>query len=210
LNSKGNLPQWWFDSSFIILVVLAFSILIVIFDRPVREKIREIRLRRKKDSVARKYAPQFKDLVERSRVFSYSIRDLMDSLRNHYTNDIKSQLEKFSLQTSDQQKTDDIMFNVQKEIDKSAKSYRDLYLIMKRFESLLEMDKRNLQIIEVFVHEIMTTTDKPIAKGIEASFEAFREKYDDFIKDMIDFCHRINQESESEDFPERYFEYVKK
>ena len=134
----------------------------------------------------------------------------MDSLRTHYAGDIKSQLEMFSLQYSNQQEIDNIMFNIEKEIDKSDKSYRDLYLIMKRFESFSEIHKRNLRIIDVFVHETVTSTKEPIAKGIEASFEAFREKYNDFVKDMIDFCHKMNQESESEDFPEHSFEYVNK
>ena len=134
----------------------------------------------------------------------------MDSLRNHYTNDIKSQLELFSLQYSNQQEIDQTMFNIEKEIDKSDKSYRDLFLIMKRFESFWEIHKRNLRITEVFAHEIMISTKEPIAKGIEASFEAFREKYNDFVKDMTDFCHKMNQECESEDFPEHSFDYVNK
>lgn len=64
--------------------------------------------------------------------------------------------------------------------------------------------------MEVFVHEITGTTEKPIAKGIENDFEAFREKYNDFIKDFTDFCHKMNEETESGNFPERSFEYLKK
>jgi len=210
LSNSGNLPQWWFYFSLILLVALAFFMPIMIFAKPVCEKIREARLRRKRDSVSRKYASQFRDLVASSRRFSYNIRNIMDSLKNHYANDIKSQLAMFSLQDYPQQGIDNIMFDIEKEIDNSNKTFHDLCLIMKRFESVLDTYKRNLKIIEVFVHEIMTTTEKPIAKGIEANFEAFREKYNDFIKDITDFCHKINQESETYNFPEHTFEYVNK
>jgi hypothetical protein len=210
LSNSGNLPLWWFYFSLIVLIALFFSIPIMIFAHTIRERIRRARLERKRDSVSRKNATHFKDLVESFRRFTYSIREIMDSLRNHYTNDIKSQLELFSLQYSNQQEIDQTMFNIEKEIDKSDKSYRDLFLIMKRFESFWEIHKRNLRITEVFAHEIMISTKEPIAKGIEASFEAFREKYNDFVKDMTDFCHKMNQECESEDFPEHSFDYVNK
>lgn len=183
---------------------------IMIFARPVRKKTREIRLRRKRDSVSRKYTSEFKDLVERSRILNYDTRTIMDSLRNHYTNDIKSQLAMSSLQDYGQQGTNDTMFDIEKDIDTSGKTYRDLRLIMKRFQSVSDIQRRNLKIVEVFAHEMMTTTEKPIPKGIEAEFEAFREKYNDFVKDITDFCHKMNQESETQEFPERYFEYLKK
>jgi hypothetical protein len=212
LNNSGNLPSWWFGFSLILLIALIFFMPIMIFVKPVNEKIREARLGRKRDSVSRKYAPQFKDLVANSRNFNYDIRTTMDSLKNHYTNDIKSQLAMFVLQDygQRQQEIDNILFDIEKEIDKSDKTFRNFYLIMKRFESVLDTYKRNLKIIEVFVHEIMTSTEKPIAKGIEAEFEVFREKYNDFIKDVKDFCHKINQETESYDFLEHPFEHLKK
>ena len=67
-----------------------------------------------------------------------------------------------------------------------------------------------MKIHEVFAHEIMITTEKPIAKGLEADYEAFREKYNDFLKDITDFCHNINRETGAWDFPEHSFEYLKK
>jgi hypothetical protein len=210
LNNSGNLPSWWFSFSLIVLIALIFLMPIMIFARPVREKIRDIRLRRKRDSVSRKYASEFKDLVERSRVLNYDTRTIMDSLRNHYNNDIKSQLAMSSLQDYGQQGTNDIMFDIERDIDASNKTYSDLRLIMRRFESVSDIHKRHLKIIEVFAHEMMITMEKPIAKGIEAEFEAFREKYNDFVKDMTDFCHKMNQESKSHEFPERSFEYLKK
>jgi hypothetical protein len=210
LSNSGNLPLWWFYSSLIALTALIFSIPMMIFAHPIRERIRRARLERKRDAVSRKYASQFKDLVECSRRLNYDTRTIMDSLRNHYTNDIKSQLAMSSLQDYNQQGTNEIMFDIERDIDASDKTYRDLLLIMKRFESVSDIQRRNLKIIEVFAHEMMTTTEKPIAKGIEAEFEAFREKYNYFVKDINDFCNKVNQESKSNDFPERSFEHVKK
>jgi hypothetical protein len=210
LNNSGNLPSWWFSFSLIVLIALIFFMPIMIFANPVREKFKDVRLERKRNSVSRKYASEFKDLVERSRILNYDTRTIMDSLRNQYTNDIKSQLAMSSLQDYGQQGTNDIMFDIEKDIDASDKTYRDLRLIMKRFESVSDIHRRNLKIIEVFAHEMMTTAEKPIAKGIEAEFEAFREKYNDFVKDITDFCHKVNQESESHEFPERSFQYLKK
>ena len=210
LNNSGNLPSWWFSFSLILLIAVIFFMPVMIFSRPVLEEIRKVRLKRKRDSVSRKYASEFKDLVERSRRLNYDTRTIMDSLRNQYTNDIKSQLAMSSLQDYGQQGTNDIMFDIEKDIDASGKTYRDLRLIMKRFESVSDIQRRNLKIIEVFAHEMMTTGEKPIAKGIEAEFEAFREKYNDFAKDITDFCHKVNQESGTQEFPEHSFEYLKK
>lgn len=210
LSNSGNLPSWWFYFSLIALFALIFSIPLMSFAHSIRERIRRVRLERKRDVVSRKYASQFRDLVECSRRLNYDTRTIMDSLRNHYTNDIKSQLAISSLQNHGQQEINEIMFDIEKDIDASDKTYRDLRLIMKRFELVSDIQKRNLKLIEVFAHEMMTATQKPIAKGIEAEFEAFREKYNPFMKDVKDFCHRINQEIENYDFPEHSFEHLKK
>lgn len=209
LNNSGNLPSWWFGFSLIVLIALILFMPIMIFAKPVREKIKEARLGSKRDSISRKNASQFKDLVSRSRRFNYDIRNTMDSLRNNYVSDIKNQLAMSLLQNINLTAIDNITYDIEKEIDKSDKTFRDIYLIMKRLETVLDTQRENLRTIEVLAHYIMTSTEKPIAKGIEAEFEAFREKYNDFIKDTNDFYHNINQESESHDFPE-HFEYVKK
>jgi len=136
LSNSGNLPLWWFYSSLILLVILALSMPIMVFTKPFRERIREVRLKRKRDSVSRKYASQFKDLVASSRRFNYGIRETMDSLRSYYANEIKSQLAMFIMQdySQTQQEIDNILFNVEKDIQTSDKTSRDLYLAMIRFE----------------------------------------------------------------------------
>lgn len=134
----------------------------------------------------------------------------MDNLRSHYASDIKNQLAMSSLQEHGQQEINEIMFDIERDIDASDKTYRDFLLIMKRFKLVSDIQRRSLKVIEVFAHEMMTTTEKPIAKSIEAEFEAFREKYNYFVKDITDFCNKVNQESKSNDFPEHSFEHLKK
>lgn len=210
LSNSGNLPSWWFDFSLILLIALTFFMPTVIFARPIKERIEELRLVRRRDAVARKYSSKFKDLVIRSRNFNNTIRYILDSLRRHYENDIKSRLAMHVLESYNESEVQNILYNIEREIDESESRFCYLLLIMKHFEMLLDIYKRNLKVIEVFVHEIMSTTEKPIAKGIEADFEAFREKYNDFIKDITDFCHTINQETKGWNFPEHSFEYLKK
>lgn len=151
-----------------------------------------------------------KDIVIRFRVFNNSAKPLIDNIKRQYENEIKSQLAAYVLGSYNENETYDATVVIEREIDESDKTYHDLCLLMKQFESVLESYKRSLKIHEVFAHEIMATTDKPIVKGLEADYEAFREKYNDFLKDVTDFCHSINQETGRWDFPEHSFEYLKK
>lgn len=210
LSNSGNLPSWWFDFSLILLIALTFFMPSMLLARPIRERIRETRLERRLNAVSRRHTSELKDLVIKSRNFNSLIRNLLDNLRRQYQSDIKSQLSSHTLESYNESEIQNTIFNVEKEIDESDNTYRDLYLLMKRFESVLDTYKKNLKVIEVFAHEIMTATEKPIARGLEADFESFREKYNDFLKDVTDFCHKINQETGRWDFPEHSFEYLKK
>jgi hypothetical protein len=188
LSNSGNVPLWWFYFSLIVLIALFLFTPMMIFAHPIRERINRARLERKRNAVSRKYASQFKDLVECSMRLNYDTRSIMDNLRNHYATDIKSQLAMSSLQDHGQQQIDYLMLDIEKDIDESDKTYRELRLIMKRFEAVSDIQRRNLKIVEVFAYEITTATGKAIAKGIETEFETFREKYNDFVKDMTDFA----------------------
>jgi hypothetical protein len=66
------------------------------------------------------------------------------------------------------------------------------------------MNKKSLEIIDKFAHEMINLTQKPIAKGIEDDFESFREKYNYFVKDFKEYCKKCNQELEEteREFPE--------
>ena len=211
LSNFGNLPSWWFFLSLFILIALMISMPIMIFMRPIREITEERMLQRKLDRISRKYTPKLKDLVIKSRAFIHSIRSLLDGITNYYQGDIiKSRLAAYTLGHYNRDKAYNEITNVEREIDESNKTYRNLCLLMERFESILDTYKNGLEVYQVFAHEMMNTTDKPIAKGLEAEYEAFREKYNDFLKDVTDFCHNINQETGRHDFPEHSFEYLKK
>lgn len=103
-------------------------------------------------------------------------------------------------------------FEIEARLNESNKTFRDLYLIMKQFELCLNTYTRHLKIIEVFAHEMMTQTGKrvAIAKGIEDEFEAFREKFNDFVKDFKDYCREVNQELGEREFPEWAIDRIKK
>jgi hypothetical protein len=210
LSSSGYIPEWWFHFSLIFLIVLAFSVPVMIFTKPISKKVSKLRVERKRNTIAQKYLLEFKNLVDASRTLSYSIRSILDSLRNHYSNDIKSSLVLHTLQSYSDQGIQNSFYSIEKELNESNKTFRDLSLIMKQFELVLDIHKKYLKIIEELVHEIMNLTQEPIAKGIEAEFESFREKYNDFVKDFQDYCKKVNQELGDRVFPEWAMEYIKK
>jgi len=210
LSNSGNLPSWWYQFSFVFLIILMVSVPIMLFERPFSEMIADARLIRKRDSVSRKHASEFKDLVNASKGFNSSIKMLLDNIRRHYENGIKNRLAMHVLESYNDSEIQNDLYRIEAEINASDGSFRESNLIMNEFEFVLGIYKKNLKNLEVFAHEIMATTEKPIAKGIEADYEAFREKYNDFLKDVIDFCHKMNQETGTWDFPEHSFEYLKK
>lgn len=210
LSSSENVPWWWFHFSFIVLIALAFSIPSVIFAKPISRRLNESKLRRKRNAIARKYFLGFRDLVDASRRFDSSIRSIEDSLRTHYSNDIKSSLARHVLQSHVELEIRHTFFEIEERLKESNKTFRDLYLIMRQLEFCLDIYTRHLKNIEVFVHEITSQTGKPIAKGIEAEFEAFREKFNYFVKDFRDYCQKVNQELGERKFPEWAIDYVKK
>ena len=137
---------------------------------------------------------------------------LKDSLRTHYTNRIQSSLAMHVLQSLAESEIRNKFFEIEARLNESNKTFRDLYLIMKQFELCLNIYTRHLKIIEVFAHEMMTQTGKrvAIAKGIEDEFEAFREKFNDFVKDFRDYCREVNQELGEREFPEWAINRIKK
>jgi len=209
-NYSGNLPSWWIQLSFVFLIILTFSVPVMVFAHPINERIGNARLRRRRDSVSRAYASEFKDLVVASRGFTSSVRTLFDNIRRLYANMIKNQLAMHVLESYNEQEIQNTLYKIEADIDKSDMNFRESCILMDEFEMVLDAFKKSFKILEVFAHEIINTTEKPIAKGIEDDYEACREKYNLFLKDVIGFCHKMNQETEGWDFPEHHFEYLKK
>jgi len=211
-SNSGNLPPWWFDFSLILLIALTFSMPIMIFAKPIKKRIRETRLDRKRDSVSRKHASEFRELVIGFRKCHYNFKNLVDNLRSHYIDNIRSPLTAHILQQESQNgnEIDNILFYMEKEIDESKKTFREIYLLMERFEFVLTDFQKSLKVAEVFVHEMMGTTGKPISKGIEGEYESFKEKYNFYLNDFSKFCHKMNEETECRDFPEHTLLHLEK
>ena len=201
LFNSGNLPLLWYAFSFVFLIILMLYVLISSFARPINKKIQIIRDGRKRNAISRKYASDFEDIVQKSWEFNNSIYKIFIDLRTHYENDIKSSLSMHILKSYEQEKIGKSITKIMKDIDESNKTFRDLCLINEHFESVLDTFTRNLKIIEVFAHEITITTGKPIAKGIEDDFEAFRDNYILYIKSVKDFRDKINRETGTYNFP---------
>jgi hypothetical protein len=210
LSNSGNLPSWWYQFSFVFLIILMFSVPIILFQGPIRDWVADVMLTRGRDSVSRKHASEFRDLVVGADNFTNLISALLGNIRRHYANEIKSSLAMHALESYNEQEARNELYKIRADIEESDVNFRELCLHMDKFEMVLNTFKRSLKILEVFAHEVMTSGEKPIAKGIEAEYEAFREKYNDFLKDLTAFCHKMNQETEAYDFPEHHFEYLKK
>lgn len=210
LSASGNVPSWWFHFSLIFLLVLILSVPFMIFAKPISKELKKWKLERKQNVIARKHFAEFKDLVDACKKFNYSIRDILHSLRTHHADDIKSPLTIHVLQTYNDLEIENSFVHIEKELLESNKTFRDLSLIMKHFEFILNVYKRYLELIEKFVQITVSITGKPIAKGIEAEFESFREKYNYFVKDFKEYCSKANQELGKREFPEWAIDYVKK
>lgn len=212
LSVSGNLPSWWFQFSLIFLIALIFSIPYAIFSKPISKRLNERKIKQKRNYVAQKYFTEFKNLVDEYKRFNSPIRDLLEKLKTHYRENINSSLALRTLESYSTSEMDNLFYYIEKELNESDKTFRDLSLIMKQFEFVLKMNKKSLEIIENFAHEMINLTQKPIAKGIEDDFESFREKYNYFVKDFKECCKKCNQElGEGErEFPEWAVDYINK
>ncbi|MDH5450733.1 MAG: hypothetical protein OEY24_04620 [Candidatus Bathyarchaeota archaeon] len=212
LSLSGYVPSWWFHFALIFLIGLIFSIPFVVFYKPISKSIEKSRLKRKQNAIARKHFAEFKDLVDIARRFASPIRTIQDSLRTHYEDKIQSSLAMHVLQSHVELEIRRKFFEIEERLNESNKTFRDLRLIMEQFELCLDIYKRHLKIIEEFAHEMITYSGKriAIAKGIEDEFEAFREKFNDFVKDFQDYCRNVNKELGKREFPEWAIHRIKK
>jgi len=210
LSASGSIPSLWFDFSFTFLIGLILSVPVMIFAKPISKKIKGVRFERKRDAIAQKHFLEFENLVETARRFNSPIRDTLNNLKNHYANEVKSSLARFTLESYPDSEITSAFSIIQKELKESRKTLRDLSLIMRQFELVLETYKKYLKITEEFVHEMMSLTGKPIAKGFETEFESFREKYNYFVKDFKQYCQKVNQEIGEIELPEWAVDHIKK
>ena len=210
LSASENVPAWWFHFSLIFLMGLVFSVPCVIFTKPISKRIKRYRLGKKQNTIAQRHFSRFEDLVYTAKRFNSPLMRVKDSLRTHYENKIQSSLAMDALRSNIESEIRNKFFEIEEMLKESNKTFRDLYLIVKQFELCLYIYKGQLKIIEEFAHEMMVQTNKPIAKGIEAEYEAFREKFNDFVKDFKDYCRIANKELGEQKFPEWAIDRIKK
>jgi len=118
-------------------------------------------------------------------------------------------LDKYIFQNPTNSEIENILYPIAEELDECDETFRELYMIMKRVEVVFKIYKSNLGIIEEFAHGVIIDEGK-VAQGIEAEFEAFREKYNMFLNDFEKFCHKVNQETGGNELPEYVFERIEK
>jgi hypothetical protein len=72
---------------------------------------------------------------------------------------------------------------------------------------ILLICKKNIALVSTFVREIKK--EHTIPDHIEKEYDAFREKYNDFMKDCNKYFHKLNQEL-GEIIISEHFDYAKK
>lgn len=210
LSASGNVPSLWFDFSLIFLILLIFSVPSMIFAKPISKRFKSWKTGRRQDAIAQKHFKELRDLVYVSKRFNSDIRNIGADLKRFYPNDVNTSLADHTLESYNESVIRNTFFEIERMLEESNKNFRDIYLIMRCFNFCLGNYTSYLKILEVFAHQIMSTQGKPIAKGIEAKFESFREKYNYFVKDFKDYCRRVNEELGEHQFPEWSIEYVEK
>ena len=210
LFNSANLPLWWFILSVISLIsltILTLSLLFIAFSRPLTEKLKARRDESKRKAIVGKYAREFEDLTNRAWSFESTIENFFRILNELYKTKITSMLCSHIMVSFKQNQTESSFRKIRQGIEKS-KTYHEFALIAEHFEVVLNTYQRSLKEIEVFVNDLTVQGEK-MPKGIVDDFEAFREKYNYFLKDVNDFSHKINQQTNRNDFPE-HLEYLKK
>jgi hypothetical protein len=208
-NFREKLPDWWFQTT---LAVLLLIVVILVFNTmsPFSSLgFKQWREKRKRDGIARKCFPEFKNLVYECRIHDYSIKNIENTLYQHYKHKVTSLVADYVLQGYNETEIESSLYSINEELREMDETFSNLYLMMKRVESILGMYRENLNIIQKFVNEI-TISEKSMTKGIESEFEHFREKYNDFLNRFKGYCQRVNREIGEQKFPERIFEIITK
>jgi hypothetical protein len=137
--------------------------------------------------------------------FGYPIANTMSTLRSHYQQSIDSHVVDYILQSYNTQEVHNACYDIQKEVNESDETFRDLSLMTKQLEGILHTYGKNIRTVEEFVHEMRDFKGKEIAKGIEKEYGSFREQYNLFLNDITKFCQKVNQEIGETLLPEYAF-----
>jgi len=210
LSRTGYVPEWWFHSSLILLILLAFSVPCMIFAKPISKKVNKLKLERKQNAIAQKHFAEFKDLVWDARTFTLGIFSVLDRLRGQFEPEIKEKtglLPIYLMQTYNRNDVESPWDTLRYSLEGFDGTLRDLTLLADRFDLILGICKKNIALTSIFAREIKK--EHKIPDHIEKEFEGFREKYNDFMKDCVKYFHKLNQELGERIIPE-HFDYVEK
>lgn len=84
LSLSRNIPSWWVGFSFIFLMILFFSVPVVVFWKPISERVMRFRRTRKEDSIAHGHFKEFEGLVDKLRRILFPFSDLWNMTKQHY------------------------------------------------------------------------------------------------------------------------------
>ena len=205
LSNSANIPWWWFHFSFIVLIALTLSIPTVIFFKPIAERVKKWRQKRKRNAIAQKYFAEFKDLAEGFGSASYGIFSVLDGLRGHFEPKIREKMGLLPirlLQIHNRNDVESPMYHLKEKFKECNETFRELALLIEQFNIILEICEKTSKLIREFGTEIKQ--EHKIPEHIEREYEESREKYNDFIKYYERFCHKLNQELGENAFSEHF------
>jgi hypothetical protein len=215
LGRSGNLPSWWFEFSLIFLMVLVFSVPVVVCWKPISERAMRFKKTRKEDSIARGHFKEFEGLVEKLRRVLYPISDLWNMTKQYYQTQHPrptDNVEMLPVYLIDKVQIDQsrLYNNRFSELAERCKGFcgskRDFSLLIDEFNRCIDDAQSQVGILSVYANEMRLSTANP---QILKKYEEFREQYNIFINDYLNYCQKLNVEFGQNTFRE-YFETIQK
>lgn len=210
-NYSGNVPSWWFIASFVILIILTFLTIIMFVFEPLSDRIWMLRLKRKKDRIAKRYFSEFLDLAENLRSAIYPLFDALQELRGKVEPQIKEKMGLLPIRLIQNPQRTDIENPINTLTDRfnqSEKSFRELILLTDSFRIIIRINEKILKFFCEFYRE--AKKDYPIPENVERQYEEYREKYNAVLRDFKKLCHKINEEIGDRTLPEWVGDFAKK
>lgn len=210
-SNREKVPEWWFNTTSIVLFII---VAVMVLDKTspfLSDKLREWRTERNRNKIARKYFPEFKDLVDGFVMnASYGIFGTLQNLRGHFEPIMREKIgliPLYLLQVHNRNDIEGPIYSLKRRFDESSETFSELLLSVDQFNIILEICEKILKMIFDFQREIKKEHKMP--ERIETEYEESREKYNDFIKYYKRYCHKLNQEL-GESFFSEHFDLAKK
>jgi hypothetical protein len=214
LSLGRDVPSWWFESSLVFLIALALSMPAVVFWKPISERVMRFKKTRKEDSIVRWHFKEFEGLIEKLQRVLYPISDLWNMTKTHYqTHHVRptDNVEMLPVYVIDKFLYDqNQLYNKFNGLTERCKGFcgskRDFSLLISEFNRFIEDAQSQVRILSVYANEMRLSTANP---QILKKYEEFREQFNIFINDYMNYCHRLNVEFGERTFSES-FETIQK